>query len=318
MQQWEAVNREVSSLRSVVRTLERSTQQLQADKSQLAYELQDARHYHKKQEEEIKRLTALAEGQTATIQRMAADHAEEVVSEQLVSKREIANLRAMIDRLSGQLSLSNNPRDGQRVEPQPLPWQLVAKIPSHPIHIIRKIVLADQRREELGTIHIRSDNEGDDGYDEEATSSTDLDVLLSSSEKHAAYSEDDTTWRSICRRLHQVLTDRRRVHHLLLEETPIDIMLRTRHSLVAEWAALHADIARIQRNMLGFVAYIQNAITTPWNDSSSKHDHHRVSTDLGRHADSLSSSLSDMMYQCSKVRETCFTDVDRAFHAVVT
>ncbi|CUI15001.1 unnamed protein product [Bodo saltans] len=316
-------NRDVSTLRTVVKTLEKAVSQLQADKSQATYELQDAKHYIRQHEDEIKRLSNICEAQTATIQRMAMDHADEMVHEQQTSQKEIARLRAHTERLSGQLTLSNGgPRQlGSTTTPQALPWNLISKQPTHPIHIVRKVILSDQRREELGLVHISPELDGEDDDEDvhrQGSSGGELlDALLEERSADAPHSEDDATWRNICRRLHQVLSDRRRVHHLLLEDTPTEFLLRSRSIMVTEWVALQSDLARLDRHVVGFVSFLESCLLSqgrqavPPDAATSR----RLAANIGQHLESLTSSMSDIMVQCSNVREHCFSEVDKMLHS---
>lgn len=307
-------NKEATSLRSIVKTLEQTTGRLQTEKQQLGIDLAELRKQHAQLEEELRRSNELCSSQASTIRRLAVDHAAEMTEHMNWHHAEVAKLRAQLDRVSGQLIASAGPTvEGAPGVPKPLSWQHISKLSLHPIHVLRRVIAADQRREELGLQKLvpRLDDGPSRGVDADASERyDDIDLLLDEpADDTNRQSEDATMWLSICRRVHQVLQDRRRVHHLLGDEQPVDFLLRTRHVMVREWCAVHDDVVRLHRVILTLCKWIRY-------DLLPATVNRRLTSDLEKRLDAVVSSIDDIVSQFARVEHTCFSSVDQALHNI--
>lgn len=340
--------KEAQSLRSIVKAQEATISELNSEKSQLMYRIQDAQGTIARLEEEMRVLKETKASQSATIERMCLEHAETMTDANSIARGENMRLKALVDRLSAHVSQSQFPRDDG---PRPLAWSHISTISNHPIHVLRRVVLADQRREESGLHGILPANSGGSAV---AAEDDDLEMLLGTSESTQHHSEDAETWRSICRRFYQVLTDRRRIHHLLSDDVPQDFLIRTRHVMVGEWAAMHAEVLRLQKLLHAMTNFLKFSVLGRSIDGrgaiapqrgvevgrgktdgggadtalaasiplatfvDSAKSALRLQGELNRQLDVIESVFGDIVSMCWRVYEKCFSDVDKALCPFLT
>lgn len=336
---------ENASLRSLLRTHESKIQELQAERQRLTHEVGELRRSIGAAEDEVARLRSLTQAQTDAIGRMATEHTNELSEANAARQSECSRLRSIAERLNATI-LSYAPAaqamvDGASGVPKPLEWERIQKLPLHPLHTLRKVILADHRREELlrQGVALGGDNPVNDA------GSSDLDPLLEDHDPdHHVQSEDATVWLHVCRRMHQVLVDRRRLLHLEEDDkdtSPTVFLLRSRHQLVGAWFSLHEDVLRLQNHLLALCKFIRVdvlEVELPWfadqqatplqgNGPAQVIPHtliqfkkriRKLQSELRKHVEVVESMMADIMGRLHDTDARCVTEADRRLHGVET
>lgn len=293
--------KECQALRSTVRTLEHSLNSLRDERHSLRQELSEMGRTAQASAEESQTLRDDVAKHAAQLQRMASEHAARLVSMQSTHRAEVAALNRRIEQLQVQMALT---QWQDQAEQRPLKWVRMSNLETHPVHTVRDLVLSDARREESLLQRASIPLPGSEAT---VASVLELDRLLEEPQTdEQRQSQDDGEWRSVCRRLHVVLSQRRALLHIQSTDTPVDFLLRSRSVLVADVCQLHADLARVNRNVLSMAEHCDATLR-----ATGKLD----VTDVTRHLDLLSGMLADVDAACYRTKHQCFSDVDWLIHA---
>ena len=298
-----AMHKETSALRGFVKNLESTNESLRHEVSALKLELQ---HY---KDNEVKLLQSLessemvAERLTGTIHRLNQEHASTL--NDLESRRREFEIehKAAIDRLTAQLEATQNPKNTF----QPLPWTRLEEQVDHPIHVLKEVVVEDQKREE----RILQRNLAIIAGDNSVTGVDALGQLLSFTDTNS--SSDYSMWIVVLRRIHAVLKDRRTLLGVPSVDSASDFFIRSRNSMIGEWVQLHRDIQRCTKVISSLR---QNMNTTEKLSGQSTAQQYSTSLFYERQLELVSTVLSDVDTTCLRVKHHCFSEVDRLVYSI--
>jgi hypothetical protein len=308
-----AALQELSTLRSVVKALEGTVDQLQRERNTLLQELRTSKSTESELLDQIATLTSTCERLTETVQQSGVDSAHRVAQIEGLRREQDASLRAQIERLQAQLLSTQHPTNLAR----PIPWSKIASVDGHPAHAIREVVLADAKREERALRTLMTETRTDVGVE----SSFD-DVLgkllvtkaptVSASAK-AEESEDLRAWGSVARRVHDVLQERRRLLHIDSDE-PTEFLLRSRNEMVSEIVQMHTEIRRCARLISELHQRVELISASAKRDS--RGDGTNPANLVEGHVELIAAAVADLDFATCRVKRLCFTEVDRTLHAL--
>ena len=296
-----AMHKETSALRGFVKTLEGTNEGLRHEVSALKLELQ---HY---KDTEVRLMNTIETGElaaerlTGTIHRLNQDHAATVHDLESQRRQFEIEHKARIDRLTAQLEATQNPKTTY----QPLPWTRLEEQTDHPVHILREVVVEDQKREE----RILQRNLAIVAGDNSVGGADALAKLLSFVDGNA--SSDFSMWIVVLRRIHTVLKERRALLGVPGVDSASDFFVRSRNSMIVEWVQLHKDI---QRCCKVITSLKQNMVTTErLGTGPSTAQQYSNTLFYERQLELVSTVLNDVDTLCHRVKHHCFSDVDRLF-----
>jgi hypothetical protein len=289
---------EISALKSSLRNLERIVEEQQAEKKDFLENIER----HRLSDATLKREIASLNEKIAALEeqkrRESVSHADYVTSLENARREEIMALKETTNRLSAQIAACTNSAA------RGLPWNRVAELEHHPIHTIRRVIVADEKRELL----LQARGPSTLPLEEEVEDSA-LDVLLTESECEEV-SHDEEQWRAVGKRVHKVLEDRRRMLFQLKTEMPIDFLLRTRHQMVGEWVFVHRELRRAMKHISRLYQRCDAVVC------GSTFDAQKMFVELQRELEIALSVMEDLDCCCIRVKKHSFSTVDRIIHEV--
>uniref|UniRef100_A0A7S1R2M3 Uncharacterized protein n=1 Tax=Neobodo designis TaxID=312471 RepID=A0A7S1R2M3_NEODS len=305
-----AALQELSTLRSVVKALESTVDQLQRERNTLLQELRTAKTTESELLDQIATLTSTCERLTETVQQSGVDSAHRVAQLEGLRREQDAALRTQIERLQAQLLSTQHPTNLSR----PIPWSKIASVDGHPAHILREVVLADAKREERALRTLITEPRNDVGV--ESASDDLLEKLLTvrqtASSSKADESEDLRAWTAVARRVHDVLIDRRRILHIDSDE-PVEFLLRSRNEMVSELVQMHREMRRCARLISELHQRVELISASAKRES--RGDGTNPANLVEGHVELIAAAVADLDFATCRVKRLCFTDVDRALHS---
>jgi outer membrane murein-binding lipoprotein Lpp len=307
---------ELSTLRSVVKALEGTVDQLQRERNTLLQELRAAKQTEVELLDQITNLTGTCERLTETVQQSGVDSAHRVAQVEGLRREQDAQLRGQIERLQAQLLSTQHPINVSR----PIPWSKIASLDSHPVHVLREVVTADAKREERALRTLGIDPQTDQGN--ESAADDPLPKLLMQSSKgpqpqgqsRQDESEDYRAWLVVLRRIYDVLCDRRKLLHVD-SDGPVEFLLRSRNEMVSEITQMHGETRRCARLVSELHQRVE-LISASAKRSDSLHEGGNPANLIEGHVELIAACLSDLDFASCRVKRLCFTDVDRALHGL--
>lgn len=284
---------EVTSLKSVIKALEESNEGLRHEVSSLKLEL---RHYKDNSQALARQLgdsDSAADTLTLAMQKQNQDHSHIVSELESNIRRIVSENKLKYDRLGAQLEATQQPNSST----QPLPWRRIAPVLDHPVHILREVILDDQRREERILQRNLPILAGDNTF-----SASDPLLRLTSSDIGCASGSDDASWLLVVKRVFVVLKERRASLGVSNADAPTDFFVRSRNMMVGEWVQLHREVGKALR------------VLTSLRRASPDGAQRSGGMFFERQIDHASSILADVDTQCHRVEQTCFTDIDRILY----
>lgn len=284
--------KEVNALKAIIKGLEGTIQQLQLEKISLTEQLRVSKETQADYLQQIQKLSSMCEQLTGAIQRTGVENAGRMSRAEQKWRAQEAKYQTQVERLTSQLLSTQHPQSAAR----PIPWSKIATIEGHPAHVLREVVLEDQKREE----RILNNALPTDALDH-------LDMLVSlgqsSSGKH---SEDEAVWRQVLSRVHLVLRQRRKLLHVSVDDpAPVEFLLRTRHQMVTEVAHLHDEVRKCSNLLMGIIHKIE--ASTVFNGGAAA---------MEGQLELVCSFVGDMDFALNRVKTLCFSDVDKSLFDV--
>lgn len=287
-------HREVADLKAFIGTLDATIEKQNHEISTLKLEVSHYKESESNLSNQLQSAHVANDRLLASLEKQAQDHAQVVIELESRMRKMETEWRTRFERVSSQLEATQQPIS--RV--QPLPWKTAAESSSHPAHVLREVVLEDQKREERVLQRHLPLVAADNCY----TGTEVLRRLLDAANAdEGEVGADIRTWRLVLQRIHAVLSDRRGVLGLDNSDSHLDFIVRGRNAFVAEWIQLHRNILRA----LKAAQTIKGLLSTKTLPSN---------VQIDRYADLISSILGDVDSQCLKVEESHFTDVDRLLY----
>jgi hypothetical protein len=305
-----AAMQELSTLRSVVKALESTVEQLQKERNMLLRELRNAKNTERDLLAQISALTVTCERLTETVQQSGVDGAHRVAQIEALRRDQESRLRAEIDRLTVQLINTQNTNTARSI-----PWSKISAVEGHPAQVLRDVVASDWKREERALRTMAIDPQTDFGVESSAEDT--LPTLLTARVPSAAggkpdENEDSKLWMAALRRVHQVLLERRRLLHIENDD-PVEYLLRTRHEMVSEIVQLHLELRRAAGIATELHQRVEMLSAAARRDRS---DGVNPANMVEGHVELLNAAIADMDFSCCRVKRICFTDIDRTFHNI--
>ena len=322
-----AAVKEVTTLKSVVKALESTIEQLQHERNLLLDELRESKKSEAAMLAQIEQLSAMCERLTDVIQRCGVETAHRAARLEAQRREADTKARVQIERLSVQLLSTQNPLNTSRA----VPWSKIQTIDGHPALVLRDVVIVDAKREAQWLKGCPDSLAPDPAPGVE-------DALERLASVAGAFQKDDlseesATWRSVLRRIYTVLKDRRRVLSVDSEVPSDSFLLRTRHEMIGCFVQLHNDTRRCAALLAELMQRVETALTSGSVEAASSSSassgitglSHALAagggastagfvTALESQIELLCTCVADMDDLFVRVRHTCFSDADVAFH----
>lgn len=341
--------KEVEALKGAIRELETSLAKSERERQSLAAALEASRQSEAQLLAQVHALSDACETVTRNAQSRGVDAAERYTRLECQARQRECQLKSSIDRLHAQLAASQQPVSSVRSAP----WHAVANSDAHPAHAVREAVLGDAQWElrllggtappppavDALAALLAASRRPEDAATAGALIAGGGAAAVAAANNSSGRSLDEGRWRQVCRRLFDVLSQRRAALGTTHEQGPTEFLVRTRHTIIQEMVHLHGETRRCCALLwtalecaqsLGSAAgsavptssarastTTASAATAAWNAGGGSATAFGRSNQalLENYLDVLGSALGDMDHAFSRVRTLMLSDVDRAVHS---